>query len=109
MNKFKWTTAVAVLLTSGQAWSATGNDLMSWVPYYEQNAARWESGMFLGYVSGASNMLNGVIYCAPNATNGQNAAIVVKFLKNNPERWGEDAGTLVFDALSKAHPKCKRT
>lgn len=109
MKKIKWTAGAAALLACSEAWSATGNDLMSWVPSYERDAMNWESGILMGYVSGASNMLNGVVFCAPKATNGQNTAIVIKFLKNNPERWGEDAGTLVYDALRKAHPKCKTT
>ncbi|MDU9039965.1 Rap1a/Tai family immunity protein [Pseudomonas corrugata] len=107
MKKIKWAVAAALLM-SGQAWSATGNDLISWVPSYERDAMTWESGMLLGYVSGASNMLNGVVFCAPKATNGQNTAIVIKFLKNNPERWGEDATSLVYDALTNSYPKCKK-
>lgn len=109
MKKIKWTAAVAVLFASSQAWSATGNDLMAWVPSYEHESMTWEAGMLLGYVSGSSSMLNGIVFCAPKATNGQNTAIVIKFLRNNPERWGEDATTLVYDALTRVHPKCKRT
>lgn len=108
MKKIRWATA-AMLLISGHAWSASGNDLMAWVPSYERESMTWEAGMLLGYVSGASSMLNGIVFCAPKATNGQNTAIVIKFLRNNPERWGEDATRLVYDALTRVHPKCKST
>lgn len=109
MDQMKNIALVGALLMSGQAWSATGNDLMSWVPDYEKGLANWNTGIYLGFVSGISNLTNGVIYCAPNSTNGQSAAIVAKFLRNNPERWGEDASSLVVEALRKGYPKCKST
>lgn len=101
--------AFGAALASGQAWSATGNNLVRWLPSYNKEVANWESGMYLGFVSGISGVTNGVLFCAPNATNGQSAAIVAKFLKNNPERWGEDGGLLVIEALKNAYPKCKET
>ena len=101
--------AFGAALGSGQAWSATGNDLINWLPEYEKGVANWDTGMYLGFVSGIFNVTNGVLFCAPKATNGQSAAIVGKFLKNNPERWGEDASYLVVDALQKAYPKCNKT
>ncbi|WP_442108230.1 Rap1a/Tai family immunity protein [Pseudomonas sp. NUPR-001] len=109
MKKIVLATAAVAALITGQAWSATGNDLMQWLPEYESDTASWASGMYLGFVSGVASATNGVLYCSPKATNGQNAAIVAKFLKNNPERWTEDAAMLTAEALQKAHPKCKNT
>ncbi|WP_110995407.1 Rap1a/Tai family immunity protein [Pseudomonas sichuanensis] len=113
MRKHKKRIAVAVAWASsaltGVVHAATGNDLISWVPAYERDVTNWESGMFLGFVSGISNVANGIAFCAPTSTNGQSAAIVAKFLKNNPERWGEDAAALTLEALRKGYPKCKDT
>lgn len=108
MKKITWTAAVGLILASTNAWSATGNDLMAWLPDYERNSLSWEGGMYLGYVAGISNVINGVVFCAPTVTNGQSAAVVAKFLRNNPERWGEDAASLVVESLRKAFPKYKQ-
>lgn len=107
MKKITLATAAVAALASGQAWSATGNDLIRWLPDYERGIANWQSGMYLGFVSGIASFSNGILFCAPNSTNGQNAAVVAKFLRNNPERWGEDAPKLVIDALKKGYPQCK--
>lgn len=109
MKRIAITVACASALACGSAYSATGNDLISWSSSYERDIANWESGMFLGFTSGISSVANGIAFCAPDATNGQSAAIVAKFLKNNPERWGESATVLTLEALRKGYPKCKET
>lgn len=107
MNQIQWTAAVAALVASGHAWSATGNDLIEWGKD-NPKGSRFIDGVYMGYISGIADFSNGILFCAPNgATNGQNVAIVTKFLKNNPERWTEQAATLVVAALSAAYPSCK--
>lgn len=97
----------SLVLLSVPAWATTGNDLMSWLPDYEKSEASWGGGMFLGYVSGASEVGDGVLYCSPNsATLGQTAAIVAKYLRNNPENWNLSATSLIIGALKAAYPPC---
>ncbi|WP_314357028.1 Rap1a/Tai family immunity protein [Pseudomonas rhodesiae] len=97
----------ALLATPTIAWSMTGNDLVKWMPDYESNSGSFGGGVFGGYVAGIADFTRGVLFCpAGNITNGQNAAIVVKFLKNNPEKWNQQASGLVIEALSRAYPKC---
>lgn len=107
MNQIKWIAAVAVLFASGQAWSATGNDLMQWGAN-GPNGSGFIDGVYMGYISGVADTSNGILFCAPiGVTNGQNVAVVTKFLKANPEKWTEQAASLIVQALSKAYPACK--
>lgn len=108
MKKLTSRIALAGLLVSGPAWSLNGNDLVNLIPSYESDAADFKAGMLMGYIVGVSETANGVTFCAPPAvTNGQNVAIVVKYLRNNPEKWANAADGLVMDALMSAHPACK--
>ncbi|MCS3839413.1 hypothetical protein HNR03_004024 [Pseudomonas sp. JAI111] len=95
---------VAGLATSGNANAFSGNDLIKWLPEYEQGTSL-NSGMYLGYVSGVADIGNNILFCAKSTvTRGQLAAIVGKYLRNNPESWQEEASTLVTAALEKAFP-----
>lgn len=92
---------------SGNAWSATGNDLMQWGAN-GTNGSGFVDGVYMGYISGVADLSNGILFCAPTGvTNGQNVAVVTKFLKANPEKWTEQAASLIVQALSKAYPACK--
>ncbi len=95
----------------------TGNNLVKYMRAYEKihssNAPLSDysdfhpSGMFVGYVAGVQDATN-YYYSIPVGTPlSQLCAIVAKFLKEHPERWGESASELVFDALKKAFPKKK--
>lgn len=100
--------AIAMSLSSS-AWSLTGNDIMKWLPEYEnQHSVSFNSGVYIGYVSGVADATRDIIYCPKGSTtNGQNGAVVAKWLRKNPERWGEDATTLIMSALRDSYPKCK--
>jgi hypothetical protein len=71
---------------------------------------KWETGstvgVYPGYVSGVHDVYQGrgLICGSENVSIKQAAAIVAKYLKNNPERWNEPAYFLVSDALLKAFP-----
>ena len=63
------------------------------------------SALFQGYVQGVIDTLDGVIICpARNAKSGQVAAIVSKYLKANPEKWGDGGETIVVNALRPVFP-----
>jgi len=99
--------AALTLLTSGAAWSMDGNDLVKLIPSYEGNKADFSAGILMGYVVGVADIADGIRFCSPpGATNGQNIAIVVKYLRNNPEKWANSAEVIVMDALAKAYPAC---
>lgn len=107
MNIAKSLLVLALLTSPGAAWATSGNDLVKWIPEYEASKATFAGGLFIGYVTGIADFGRGFLFCpAGNVTNGQNAAIVVKYLKNNPEKWNWQASTLVVEALSNAYPKC---
>jgi len=64
---------------------------------------------FMGYVSGVSDSLGGVLICYPsNVTLGQVNAIVIKYIENNPDKWNQNASFLVSNPLIKTFP-CKKT
>ena len=108
MKKLTSRIALAGLMVSGPAWALTGNDLVKMIPPYEGSIGDFSGGMFLGYVVGVAETSNGVLFCSDSGvTNGQNAAIVIKYLRNNPEKWANGANWLVLDALTTAHPPCK--
>lgn len=95
---------VAGLAASGNASAFTGNDLIKWLPEYEKGTTL-ASGMYLGYVSGVADIGNNILFCTKaKVTRGQVAAIVGKYLRNNPESWQEEASTLVTLALEQAFP-----
>ncbi|OKO47366.1 hypothetical protein BMH52_15680 [Pseudomonas sp. BTN1] len=107
MNSLAVTAALLAGFASSPAWSATGNDLVQWGANSPQGS-KFIDGAYMGYISGIADFSNGVLFCAPKGvTNGQNVAIVSKFLKNNPERWAEQAPQLIVAALSAAYPACK--
>lgn len=61
----------------------------------------------IGYVSGVSDIGDGLAFCSPvNARLGQLMGVVRKHLLANPEKWDQPAGTLVVEALRQAFP-CK--
>lgn len=107
MKTIKITFALLGACLSGNAWSATGNELVQWGKD-NPDGSKFIDGVYMGYISGIADFSNGILFCAPvGATNGQNVAIVSKFLKNNPERWTESAPSLIVAALSAAYPPCK--
>jgi hypothetical protein len=107
MKTIKITLAILGASLSGYAWSATGNDLMQWGAN-GPNGSGFIDGIYMGYISGVADVSNGILFCAPfGVTNGQNVAVVTKFLKANPEKWTEQAASLIVQALSSAYPACK--
>lgn len=108
MFRFVRSAVLASLLTPVVAQAWTGNDLVRWEADYSRSTPGWDGGMYLGYIAGIAEFGNTILYCAPEGvTNGQNAAVVTKFLKNNPERWTENSGRLVIAALQASYPPCK--
>lgn len=96
--------AAACLAASSSAYALSGNDLMKWLPDYEQNNG-FSGGLYLGYVSGIADLGNKILFCSKqNVTRGQLAAIVGKYLRNHPESWQEEASTLVAAAIEEAFP-----
>ena len=107
MKTLKFVVLASALSASGSAWSTSGNDLMNWLASYESSQANWSGGMYLGYVAGVAEFGQGFMFCAPgNVTQGQNAAIVAKYLRNNPEEWNRPASGIALRAFMKAYPPC---
>lgn len=101
--------AVMMMLLAQPALAYTGNDLIDWSRGFDAmqsgGTATWKDGMFVGYVAGVAETVNGVIYCPKrDPTHLQNAAIVAKQLKANPEVWAEDASVIVVTALRSVAP-----
>jgi hypothetical protein len=60
-----------------------------------------DSSEFMGYVIGFFDaaIVFGALCPQMEATRGQLMAIVIKYIKNNPERWNKAGADLVIDAL----------
>ncbi|WP_432213804.1 Rap1a/Tai family immunity protein [Pseudomonas graminis] len=91
------------------AWCATGNDLRAWGEGYEKNTGTFANGLYMGFVVGVAESFSGLGFCPPsNVTNGQNAAIVWKWLSDHPKDWAGPASGLILAALSDAFPCQKK-
>jgi hypothetical protein len=61
-------------------------------------------GYYMGIISGVKASLNGMKICIPkDVNNNQLAAIIRKYIKNNPEKWN-DGIWMVFDSLTQTFP-----
>lgn len=79
----------------------TGNDIMdSWDnKFHESNT------MIRGYFAGVQDSYNGVHFCVDSKVKmSQAAEIVIKYMKDHPEKWHKAGKNLVLDALNKAFP-----
>jgi len=111
MKKISVCVSALAIFASQAACAFTGNDLIKWLHEYENDRiSTFSGGLYLGYVAGIADTTNGLAFC-PNGdvTNGQNAAVVAKWLRKNPERWTEEASMLILTALQASYPSCKRT
>lgn len=82
----------------------TGNDIMdSWNnKYHESNST------VRGYFAGVQDSYNGEYFCVESDVKmSQAAETIIKYLKDNPEKWHNAGKNLVIQALGKAFP-CKR-
>ena len=90
----------------------TGQRLhLRWLEYQKQarddrSALLWESGMFMGFVSGVSAVLEGTQTISPPAdiTLGQKCAVVGRYLEAHPEEWNKHEAIIVLKALLEAWP-----
>ena len=93
----------------------SGNRLVELMREYDKfevkdpNTSYDDVGAYQGYINGVSDTLAALnlVCVSMSVTGGQEAAIVSKYLKLNPEQWGNSAASLVFTALVNAFP-CKK-
>jgi len=99
-----------VISLCGQANAIDGNDLVEYMRELEKLQAdnydtiAIKAGYYKGYVDGIAETCPNVCPKGGMITRVKIRAIVTKYLKENPERWHEDAATLVVEALQKAFP-----
>lgn len=68
----------------------------------------FDSGYYLGYVTGAVDMGNNILFCLPSGvTVGQLADLVGRYLADHPERRHASGAWLITEALSEHYP-CKK-
>ncbi|HYB10827.1 MAG TPA: Rap1a/Tai family immunity protein [Alphaproteobacteria bacterium] len=105
--------ASLILVAGGHAHGAeflTGKALLSLCE--DKTPHGYNPGICIGYISGASDQLDGLKgsalpdlnYCLPStASTGELREVVVNFLKQHPERLDQQASFLIFDALTRAY------
>jgi hypothetical protein len=125
MKKIVGALVAGLILFSSNIALADGNDLLSWcssalLPMEEKvklsGADHIGIGLCLGFMQGitTANMtyhaMTGkeVLFCLPDEgiSNEQAARIVVKYLKDHPEKLHEMEAFIAFDAFRKTFP-CK--
>ncbi len=84
-----------------QRYSEAFVEVMSGKQNYSEKDASY-SGMFIGYVDGVVDMSNDSGFlCIPiDVSRKELYAIVIKYIKNNPEKWNKSGAELVLDALT---------
>lgn len=97
-----------------QAYFITGNDLVQRMEAERRltqgsgrDADGYDAGLYVGFVVGVYDMLvlnQTICLDESQVTIGQVAAIVRKFLEENPELWSREGRALVVMALSRAFP-----
>lgn len=107
---------IAALLVAQSAFSqfVNGNKLKDWSDADERsvsvNASAQDfrlSTQYLGYLQGSFDAQQYLFPCTPSGlTTGQLAAIVTKYLKDNPEQWTFSGNYIVNLAMKKSYP-CK--
>jgi hypothetical protein len=67
-----------------------------------------DASTLMGYIMGTHDTLENVSFCTPpNSTVGQLAAVVKKYVNDNPDKWTLPGKILVRWALTDAFP-CKK-
>ena len=108
--------ALFILAMSMPAEAITGNKLLEDCEKSEDQSlpARFQHGAFCaGYVTGVTDGLFHLDYenrfCLPKGvTHGQTQKVVVKYLRENPQRLHEHYVPIILSALKEAFP-CKET
>ncbi|AZE53451.1 hypothetical protein C4K03_1280 [Pseudomonas synxantha] len=89
----------------------TGNDLYDWGVQFEKENGTPVSAVsfgYVGYVSGAMDSMNQIMFCAPKkVTYSQAASVFMKYLRNNPEVRDKPAPDLIVEAMAKPYPCAK--
>jgi hypothetical protein len=66
-----------------------------------------KANLFIGYVRGVEDSLQGVRFCiTPKATFDKRAALIIRYIKDNPTEKNNGAPTFIVQALVPAFP-CK--
>lgn len=117
MNKTLTGAVLALACFSAHAAFMDGSDLANLIQATERIQARThanrdftDSARGQGYVQGVFDAMLSLKYLcgASSVTTGQATAIVSKFLRDNPEKWGWSADQLVGVALVEAFPCYKK-
>ncbi len=91
-----------------------GNELVKMMDAYERAGKEgidkvdsktvFNAAWFVGYISGVADETETPYFTTKKINAAQVAAIVAKFLKENPEKWSEPGNQIVTEALKKAFP-----
>lgn len=116
MKAKRWISALFVLMifafpqTHARAQFYYGNELVALMRQYERADAN-ASGVdyvkareYAAYILGVYDATEFLYHVPDRVPKGQIVAVVSKYLKNNPEKWGESASSLVIKALQEAFP-----
>jgi hypothetical protein len=88
----------------------TGNDLVAFMREWDRldtdpkGTDIFEAGRYCGFVDGVFDVTMHLYGIPKTVTKGQIVAVVSKYLKDHPEKWGEFASVLVIEALKEAFP-----
>lgn len=106
---------ICMLMLASPAYSMKGNALQQnmleaeALNVHSNGGNFYQAGLFHGYVTGVAEGTSGLLWCPrEGVTNGQEVAVVSKFLSDHPERLDDIASVLVGDALRAAFPCPKK-
>lgn len=108
--------AVSLVAFSAHANFYEGNDLKKWsMALTKSNLGnrmsaqeQIEASMFQGYIAGAFEVGEGVLFCIKDRTRLiQLTDTVTNYVNSNPEKLNDTAANVIFDALTASFP-CKK-
>jgi hypothetical protein len=83
----------------------SGNKLVELMKEHDRNDPQAiEAGEYGVYILGVYDATRLLYNIPENTTIGQIGAVVSKYLKDHPEKWGEPASDLIIKALQEAFP-----
>lgn len=100
-----FSTLLATLSFSVSAEFQSGSQLKAYLEKWENKEAGFEGGYGAGYVIGVADSRRGVNFCPPSSvTVGQLTAMVLKQLRDNPDKLHFSGDAHVIHVLQKTWP-----
>ncbi len=93
-------------LVPSVASAKSGAEISEWSKTYASgNVNHPDYGLYLGYVIGAVDAMDGILFCAPaSVTYKQAAMMLAQHLEKNPSQWDMPGAFILGDTMKQVFP-----